>query len=161
MELFGSHSISFGLVRQQAIKCYALDLAAYPLLLDSIHDDTTSETRLAYEELFSAELLAFAIMMRTKFYQGLDPAPSLKFISASGLLYTFDARGEESQDFTVKDVCDKIIHANSVQKYLEFGIPKPTTTLEGIHGKIKWQFSFSVSIFIEGVLNWLDEYVQY
>lgn len=114
-------------------------------------------TRTSYEELFTTELLSLAIALRTKFYQGLAPGPSASFISPCGLLYKFGKKGEVSETFTVKDVCDKIIHANTVRKFLHPEDPKPTTTLEGTEQRgTKWQLSFSVSLFIEGVLNWLD-----
>lgn len=156
MDLLGTHKVSLAQVRRIALRCYALDLAAHPLLLDGTHDDPSGATRAAYEELFTEELLTLAIALRTKFYQGLDSSSSVSFISPCGFLYRFGKDGEASDLFTVKDVCDKIIHATAVQKYLEGGVPAPTTTLEGAQSHVRWQLSFSVSLFIEGLLNWLD-----
>lgn len=156
MDLLGTHKLSLAQVRRIAIRCYALDLAAHPLLQDGTHGDPIGATRAAYQELFTEELLTLAIALRTKFYQGLDASSSATFVNPSGLLYRFGKDGEESALFTVKDVCDKIIHAASVRKYLEAGVPVPTTTLEGVQNHVRWQFSFSVSLFIEGLLNWMD-----
>jgi hypothetical protein len=156
MDLFGTHRVSLAQVRRMAVRCYALEMAAHPLLLNGTHDDPSGATKAAYEELFTEELLALAIALRTKLYQGLDPSSSARFINPCGFLYRFGKHGESTDLFTVKDVCDKIIHASTVQKYLEADVPEPTIVLEGTQNHVRWQLSFSVSLFIEGLLNWLD-----
>lgn len=158
MDLLGTHKVSFNTVRALAIKCHALDLSAYHLLFTSTHTDKNGRSKITYEELFTSELLALAIALRTKFYQGYSHQNTSSYVSHSGLLYKFGKSAEVSENFSIKDVCDKIIHANSVQKYLSADDEKPTTTLSGqAQDKSTWQLSMSVSLFTEGVLNWIDD----
>jgi hypothetical protein len=122
-----------------AINCYALDLAAYPLFMDGTHSDKDGKTMAVYEELLTSQLLALAIALRTKFYQGADPQETVNYVLPAGLLYKFKNDDEENTIFSIKDVCDKIIHADTIYRDLEKGDPKPVTILSGKHGKIKWE----------------------
>lgn len=157
MKLLGTHRVSFAHVRRMALRCYALDVAAEALLLNGTHTDCNGRTKAEYEELYSTELLSLAIGLRTLFYQGMDPKGSASFVSASGLLYRYNSLAEETVTFTVKDVCDKIIHATTISKHLEQGVVNSTTTLDGKETRgTSWQLSFSVTLFIEGLLEWLN-----
>ena len=157
MQLLGTHRVSFSHVRRQALRCYALDVAAEPLLLNGTHVDAGGKTRAEYEELYSTEILSLAIALRTLFYQGVDPKSSTHFVSASGFLDRYNAMAEETVPFTVKDVCDKIIHATAISKHLEKGVANSTTMLDGKEARgMSWQLSFSVTLFIEGLLEWLN-----
>ena len=44
--LHGELRVSLDSVRELAIECHALDVAAYPLLWDSTHDDKAARTKL-------------------------------------------------------------------------------------------------------------------
>ena len=70
MEFRGQHEVSFQAIRSLAIECHALDLSAYELLLFPVHNDSRGLTRATYDELLTSKLLALAIALRTKFYQG-------------------------------------------------------------------------------------------
>ena len=131
MQLLGTHRVSLSHVRRQALRCYALDVAAEPLLLNGTHEDRDGRTKAEYEELYSTEILALAIAIRTLFYQGADPQGTTKFVSASGFLDRYNSIAEQTVPFTVKDVCDKIIHATSIWKTLKEGAENSTTTLDG------------------------------
>lgn len=157
MKLLGTHKVSFETVRSLAIQCHALDLSAYHLLLDSTHADSDGKTKAAYEELFTNQLLALAIAIRTKFYQGIPHKTTSRYVQHCGFLYKHDKSTEESLLFSIKDVCDKIIHAEAISRQLEQGVEKPTTTLRGRHDKAEWELSLSMSLFTEGVLNWVQD----
>lgn len=155
MDLLGTHKVSFDTIRSLAVQCYALDAAAYPLLLEGTHTDMSGKTKAAYEELFTGQLLALAIALRIKFYQGFNHKNTVRYVSAAGLLYKDN--GKETLNFSIKDVCDKIIHADGVNRYLEPGISRPTTTLCGKERDKSWELSMSVTLFVEGVLEWLQD----
>lgn len=109
MDMLGTHRISWKTVRRLAIECHALDSAAYPLLTDSILNDKGGKNKAAYEELFSEKLLALAIALRAKFYQGINNEETAYYSNDCGLLYRFDGGREDGPfQFTFKDVCDKI-----------------------------------------------------
>ena len=156
MELTGTHRVSFDSIRRLAIECHALDLAAHPLLKDTTHSDVSGRTRVAYEELQSSKLLALAIAIRTRFYQGLHAGSTEGFVIHSGVLYQEGESDPENVAFTIKDVCDKIIHAETITRDLESRQSSLIADLRGKKGKVHWLLSFSVSLFTEGVLNWLE-----
>ena len=74
MNVLGTYRVSWEAVRRLAIECHALDSTAHRLLIDTTLDDTVGKNRIAYEELVTEKLLALAIALRMKFYQGEDPA---------------------------------------------------------------------------------------
>lgn len=157
MRLHGTHKVSLDSVRIMAINCYALDLAAYPLFMDGTHSDKEGKTMAVYEELLTSQLLALAIALRTKFYQGADPQETIKYVLPCGLLYKFKNGNEENAIFSIKDVCDKIIHADTIYRDMEKGVQKPVTTLSGKQGEYKWELHLSVSLFAEAILNWIQD----
>ena len=161
MQLLGTLKIPFSLVRSLAIQCHALDISAHHLLLDTTHNDKRGQTRRTYEELYSSQLLSLAIALRTLFYQGVDHVGTIEYIAHCGLLFKEGEKFDEAIAFSIKDVCDKIIHAASVNRYLEHDVEKPTTTIRGTdQGGQEWDLSLSVSFFAEGTLNWLEQLEQ-
>lgn len=66
---------------------------------------------------------------------------------------------EETVNFSMKDVCDKGIHVDSVLGHMEDGVENPTTTLRGkdIRDKSEWELSMAVSLFAEEILNWAQD----
>ena len=157
MQLFGTLKVSLANIRGLAIQCHALDLSAHHLLLDTTHDDSSGKTKEAYEELYSGQLLSLAITLRTLFYQGADHRSTAPHIAHCGILFREGKDFDEAVEFSIKDVCDKIIHAESFSRTLEQGVEKPTTTVRGTEQSGReWELSLSVSLFAEGVLNWVE-----
>jgi hypothetical protein len=152
MDLFGIHKISFGAIRRLAVECHALDVSAVRLLIDTTVDDP-SGLRSTYEELFSEKLLSLAIALRTKFYQGIPSVGTEKYVSHSAFLLIADK--ELIKSITIKDVCDKIIHAESVERPLDDGTAQPMTKVRGKQQGVTWVLHISTGLFCEGVLNWL------
>lgn len=157
MELLGTHKVTFDLLRSIAIECHALDVAAYHLFVDSTHLDGVEKTKEIYEELMTSLLLNLAISLRTKFYQGLDHRTTIPFVSHCGFLFKYANNQEETVNFSIKDVCDKIVHADSVSRYMEPEIQHPTTSFRGkdLRSNSTWELSMSVNLFTEAVLNWI------
>lgn len=153
MDLFGTHKISLGAIRRLAVECHALDVSAVRLLIDTTVDDPAG-LRSTYEELFSEKLLSLAVALRTKFYQGIASAGTEKFVSHSAFLLVTDR--ELIKPFTIKDVCDKIIHAESIDRPLDDGTAQPITQVRGKQQSVTWVLHISTGLFCEGVLNWLS-----
>lgn len=158
MELLGAHKVTFEQIRSLAIQCHALDVGAHDLFVDSTHEDKSGKTKSTYQDLYTGRLLGLAIALRTKFYQGVSHADTGSYVDACGLMYKKKNDAEESVAFTIKDVCDKIIHADSVSRPMEKDVQKQTTTLQGTDPRdsSEWELGFSVSMFAEGVLNWVQ-----
>ena len=159
MELLGTHKITFEEIRSSAIKCHALDISAYHLFVDSTYSDKGDKAKSTYQDLFTRQLLGLAIALRTKFYQGLDHEGTVPYVTPCGLMYKRKQNIEENLCFSIKDVCDKIIHADRISRHMEKGVEKPTTTLRGKDNRDKseWELSMSVSLFAEAVLNWVQD----
>jgi len=160
MIILGMHRVSWDAVRRLAVECHALDAAAFILLSDSILDDKDGKTRTVYEELFTDRLLALAIALRTKFNQGVSAADTKRYSLDCGILYRLEQDVEKGPvEFTFNDICNKIIHADSIHKSVETSHEAKITTLQGTeqrHGKkISWRLGLSVTLFTESILNWV------
>lgn len=157
MELRGQHAVSFQAVRALAIECHALDLSAYELLLFPVHNDSRGLTRATYDELLTSKMLALAIALRTKFYQG-TPHEGTESYLEHVCVYEQERKGTAESNFTLKDACDKIIHADSVVRQFKGEQQKPLTILTGVaQGKAKWTLSFSLAHFADSILWWLED----
>jgi hypothetical protein len=159
MELHGRHSVSFDTIRALAIECHALDLSASELLFFSVHADDNGSTRQAYDELLTSKMLALAIALRTKFYQGTPYRDTESYMEHVGFLEVETRTVTKGWKFTIKDVCDKIIHADSVRRQFDGDWSQPLTVLEGSGpGTAKWIMGFRLAHFADCLLWWLNEH---
>lgn len=161
MQVLGTHKVSWDSVRRLAIECHALDAAAFPLLNDSVLNDKAGKIKTIYEELLTERLLALAIALRTRFYQGVDPESTKRYSNDCGLLYTAEFAFEDGpHEFSFKDICDKIVHADCVVKSVQTDRDAEITTFIGRqkrNGKfVGWRLALSVTLFSECLLNWIE-----
>ncbi len=155
MRLLASHNSSFEAVRGLAIQCHALDLSGSELLFASTHIDQDEKTKSVFQEQFAGLLLRLAVAVRTKFHQGFDERSSVAYVAHCGSLFNFGEAGEQSAEFSMKDICDKIIDAVTIEKDLQGEIEKAPTTLCGKNPDgADWELSIFVGLFAEAVLNW-------
>jgi hypothetical protein len=108
----------------------------------------------SYERLFAAALINLAISIRVSLSREPEYLSLTSGVQASGLFETGAHR--TGQAFSVKDVCDKIIHADEIFKPSEVGVCGAGCRLRGSHHGAPWEFGLGVSIFCEFVLAWLD-----
>jgi hypothetical protein len=151
-----AHRISYETIRSLAIECHALDLSAFTLFVDGTHGSSRS-TKIAYEELLSSKLLMLAISLRTKFYQGVSHSDSVDYVIDCGFLDSNSKGIVVERSFSIKDVCDKLIHADEVKRDFTDEKNGLLTILHGNAGGSAWTFHISMSLFAESVLNWLDD----
>ena len=157
MTLFSSsHRVSYDAIRALAIEYHALELSASTLFFEGTHKPSRS-TKIAYEELVTTKLLMLAISLRTKFYQGTSCADTEKYVVDCGFLDVTSNGVEKSRAFSIKDICDKIIHTDELAREITDGNNGFTTTLSGKQGSSPWKLYISLSLFTEAVLNWLDD----
>jgi len=131
------------------------------LLRHSDYEDSDGRTTALYEELISEKLLQLAIAIRTKFYQGTDHRRTSGFLEDTGsLLKGVTAKDEAEHPYTLKDICDKVIHANSV--YFVLDSDMDVTYIE-LHGNQtvgrqtqSWMLTLLLPEVCEGILGWLD-----
>jgi len=103
--------------------------------------------------------LNLAVALRVNIYQGKMTGPKYAKLLHCGFLY--DDNDLVSKEFTIKDVCDKIIHADTVSKEALpphiLGDSKMTMQFKGKHNRKSWTLDLSVELFTEAVLNFVDE----
>lgn len=158
MKILGKHKVSTDFIRSLTINCHALDLSAYHLLVNGILSDGSSRTKEIYEEKISTSLLSLAVAVRTLLYQGVESKVEYPEISCVGF-YKSESENDKAR-VSIKDVCDKIIHADSIDREFEEiknADSKPITFIKGSFHNMSWQLEISVSMFCEYVLNWVDK----
>lgn len=151
-----SHSVSFDRIRRLAIECHALDLAVGTLFKSGTYPPSQA-TREAHDELISEKLLTLAVSIRTKFYQGVPWKDTEQYLVERYIDDTVGREVGKPRSLTIKDVCDKIIHADTIERDIiesEWGY---TTVLNGTKRGEAWTLILSMSLFSEAVLTWLDE----
>ena len=107
MQVLGKYNVTKEAIFRATILCHALDVALPNLnqLFPNICQGSWQCSE--YERTLSETLLHLAIVLRSSINLGLDHSASLPYISGCGFLFSKN----ETLEFTVKDVCDKIIHA--------------------------------------------------
>jgi hypothetical protein len=131
------------------------------LLRHSSYEDAEGRTTALYEELLSEKLLQLAIAIRTKFYQGTDHRQTSGFLEDTGhYLKGVTAQDEAQHPYTLKDVCDKVIHATSVYFVLDSELDVTYIELHGTQPSGREQHDWMLSLLLpevcEGILGWLD-----
>lgn len=151
----GSYNIGTEHIRSLALQCHALDIQFGRLFNNPSICGYSERIYRTYNYLLSTSLLNLAIAIRV----GLGSEPGYKSrengISACGLFEDAGPHGDGS--FSIKDVCDKLIHANHITKPIEEGVENTCIQLIGEHHDKQWGFGLGVGIFTEYVLKWLDE----
>ena len=158
MKILGNPVQSFDLIRRLAITTHALDVSGLHLFKQSTYSGGKKVTQEIYEELLFTNLLHLAVAVRTNIYQG-NLNPSDQDVLPVGFLEVTSSNGKEKTvTFTIKDICDKIIHAQEIVKHLEDlgGSGKTVMMITGSHRGEKWRLDLSVELFCEAVLNLLD-----
>jgi hypothetical protein len=154
LNMEGKYRIGTHHIRAQALICHALDLQFDRLFNQETICEKSTGLVDAYERLFATTLLNLAISIRV----GLGDTPEYRSptsgVSAS-VLFERDPKGRPTQ-FSIKDVCDKIIHADDIFKPPEIGVRGAACTLRGNQAGNQWQLHIGVTIFCEVVLAWLD-----
>ena len=157
-ELLGSHHQDFNELRRHCLLCHGLDRSADTLFTRSSYQSPSIQTQRVFKNVMSGGLLSLAICLRVNFYQGLlDPTVmlSMKYVSL------YDDLDLVVKPVSIKDVVDKIIHADSVSKeaFPRFweGQPKMMTQFKGKHRNRRWTLDMSVEHFAEAVLTIIDE----
>ena len=144
----GKYKIGAEHIRSLAITCHALDSQFDGLFNSETICGPSERTKDAYERLLSETLINLAIAIRVS-PLSKEPEYTDGFGGPCGL---FDA----NRSMTIKDVCDKIIHADSIRKPIEPGTRFGCIELRGTHFGKQWDFGLGLTIFSEYLLLLLD-----
>lgn len=158
-ELFGIHKQDFDEVRRLCLICHGLDRTSDVLFSDSNYNCASDNTRLVFHNLTSGMLLSLAVAIRINIYQNNIISLENDELRNCGSYYLDNEL--VTKQFPIKDVCDKIIHANLISKV---AIPleitrgsKVAMQFRGKHRGKSWTLDLSIEHFAEAVLNLLDE----
>lgn len=111
-----------------------------------------------YDELLTSKMLALAIALRTKFYQGTSSHGTESYMEHVGFLELQTKAITKGWKFSIKDVCDKIIHADTVRRQFEGDWSQPLTILEGTGpGQVRWTLGFRLAHFADCLLWWIND----
>ena len=104
-------------------------------------------------------MLNLAVAIRVNIYQGKMGEEGM--VSLSNCAFYYDDEKLVEEDITIKDVCDKIIHADTISKEAIspeiLGDSKMTMQLKGKYHGRPWTLDLSIEHFTEAVLNYLDQ----
>ena len=105
----GTYDIGIAHIRALAIQCHALDVQFDRLFNSPTICDKSESIHQVYNRLLSTTLLNLAISIRVSFSKEPEYKERSERFTASGL---FLEGGPQSKagGFSVKDICDKIIH---------------------------------------------------
>lgn len=157
-EILGRHRQDLNEIRRLCLICHGLDRTSDTLFSDSTYGVSSEATNAVFQNLVSGSLLSLAVAIRVNIYQGKLKEQENCPLTHRG--FYCDDEEMVGRDFTIKDVCDKIIHADTISKEaFPPGIPgnaKTTTQLKGTHQGHPWTSSLSIELFTEAVLNFVD-----
>lgn len=151
----GLYHVGIDHIRSLAITCHALDGQFDRLFNSETICGQSKEIEHSYNQLLHTSLLNLAISIRVAFSKRPEYRLTGTGVTDCGLFEVGAPR--EEGGFSTKDVCDKIIHANSIFKPVEPGVKGAGCSLRGTYKRKPWQFEFAIAIFCEYVLKWLGE----
>ncbi len=163
MDIMNGIDVTWDNIIDLAMQCHAIDATAYSLFEHSTIDDK-EYVKSKYNEMLSKCLLNLAITTRVKFYQGIPHEPTSAYVNHSGFMYKYANNREHTVNFSIKDVCDKIIHANYVIKFTDEEDPFTITSIYAVDKNnppnMLWMLEFSVTLFTQGVINWAVKQIR-
>jgi hypothetical protein len=156
LNMDGKLNVGLDRVRTLAILCHALDIQFDRLFNSETICGKQPRIHEAYGRLLSENLLNLAVSIRVSLSDEADYRTHDSGIMNAGLLERKDDRNDTGR-FSIKDVCDKIIHAERIYKPQEDGVQGAGCTLSGHERDQAWDLHLGVQIFCEYVLKWLEE----
>lgn len=151
----GRYNVSIAHIRMLAITCLALDGQFDVLFNGQTICGHSSRITDSYERLFSISLLNLAVSIRVSLSDEPEYIKKDSGVTACG---AFEIGAPSDTDgFSIKDVCDKIVHATKISKPIEHGVKGACLKLSGNFKKKPWEFDLGVGIFCELVLRWLED----
>lgn len=151
----GTYRIGTEHIRALALQCHALDLQFDSLFNESSICGYSDKIYQTYNRLLSTSLLNLAISIRVSLSSEPEYSARDSGITNCGLFEDDGPHGDGS--FSIKDVCDKLIHAERISKPIEQCARGACCTLIGSYCGKQWELGLGVRILSEYVLKWLDE----
>lgn len=155
------HIQTFDEIRRIGLICHGLDLSSCQLFSCSQEYQPSTSIQRVLSGSLSSGLLHFAIAIRVNIYQSSLRGFEKRLLPRWASFYFTDEMA--FKPINLKDVCDKIIHADTVEKSVLpvqlTGGSKMCMHFTGVthNKKQKWAMDIPVSWFVEYVFALLDE----
>ncbi|HEU4878432.1 MAG TPA: hypothetical protein VFT21_03215 [Gemmatimonadaceae bacterium] len=149
----GRYEIGYEHVRTLAIQCHALDTDFDRLFNERTVEDKYELTYRTFNRLFSTSLLNLAISIRVSLAKEPEYKEAGRVTPAVLLL---EGQPPKAGEFSIKDICDKLIHAGSITKPIEPGTRGAACELTGTQWGETWKIGLGVEIFSNYILEWMD-----
>ncbi|MCG9714262.1 hypothetical protein L1D29_15755 [Shewanella insulae] len=161
-DIFGYHKQSFNEIRRLCLVCHGLDLTTSSISSPGSRLVISKDLEDILHNLVSSNLLSLVIAIRVNLYQNVICQPDLELPESSWLYY--DEQLVE-RPATLKQVCDKIIHADSFLKTVPpNGLIEPDCKIavqfKGVEFKKAWTLNVILERFVEDILSLLDSLEQ-
>lgn len=159
-EILSKHRQDFSEIRRLCLICHGLDYSTSSFSSSQSRLHLSENLESSLQNLISSSLLSLAIALRINLYQGIIDQPNLELPDSSWLYFDEELIDRPA---TIKQVIDKIIHADTVAKpVLPSGLWKGDTKIaiqfKGTEfGKKDWTLNIILERFAEDVLRLLDE----
>ncbi|MCQ8850038.1 hypothetical protein NQT74_15725 [Alteromonas stellipolaris] len=159
--ILGKHRQDFDEIRRLCLICHGLDYTTSSFSDDEKGLRLSNSLSSAVESLISSNLLSLAIALRVNIYQKVIKFPNYELGKSSSLYYDNELVERAA---TLKQVIDKIIHADEVLKpivpdSLRNNPLKIAIQFKGTEfGRKKWTMNVILEKFAEEILLLLDEH---
>jgi hypothetical protein len=158
--VFEKHRQSFDEIRRLCFICNGLDRASSYIFTESTYTEPSDQSKLVLQNLLSSSLLHLAVSVRINLYQGIIENRPIPLETMAADYYEDDKLIVRC--VSIKDVCDKIIHADTVTKpiFKKFPLEKDekiTFQLKGSNREKLWTLNLCLELFTEIVLKMVDE----
>lgn len=162
--ILDKHKQSFEEIRKLCFQCYGLGLTSSYIFSESTYKNPSEQSKSALHSLLSASLLHLAISIRINLYQDTIDNHIIPLESMAADYYENDKL--ISRQISIKDVCDKIIHADSVKKPIFKDWPLErheyiTIQLRGLNKGKEWTLNLCLELFAQLILEITDKAEKY
>ncbi|WP_146742503.1 hypothetical protein [Onishia taeanensis] len=165
-DVLDKHKQEFDEIRRLCLLCHGLDLTSSTIFGSETYSNPTIETKSILHSLLSSHLLRLAVAIRINLYQ--ESIENITIPVETMVAGYYEDHELIVKPVTIKDICDKIIHADSVTKpifpknLLDSDV-KISFQLKGTNRKRAWTLNLSLELFAETVLKLLDriDHVSY
>lgn len=159
--LISNHKVDFNEIRRLALICHGLDLTTSSFSKGESKIVLSESLENSLQLLLSSNLLNLAIAIRVNIYQSNISSTHFK-LKEGATIYYDDASPLVEFPATLKQVCDKIIHADSVEKlfYPKNFVPadcKIALQFKGKEHNKTWTLNLALEVFAEQIFKILDD----
>lgn len=154
------HRQSFDEIRRLCFICNGLDRASSYIFTESTYTNPSDQSKSVLKSLLSSSLLHLAVSIRINLYQDIIENRSIPLETMAADYYEDEKL--IARCVSIKDVCDKIIHADAVTKpifkYFPLGKDeKISFQLKGSNRDKLWTLNLCLEFFTEIILKMVDE----